>query len=273
VVEVFPPEVEVYLFKLIFAVCLSLITPITLNAESWRDLVPLHSTRKDIEARLGKPLRSDARWMVYEFSNEDVSFFLAESESCAEGARVPEGTIIFIEVKPTKTRHPSEFGLAEVDIIKFEPSETGLVGFQGYVNEEKGLVIRTDPRTVDAIFYLGTAKERASCKAFYPAARTLGDVPYCFLCPLVVLSSPDEIEAGSLLTFSANVGAYLRPTTLKWTVSAGRILAGQGTHSITVDSRGLDGRVITGTLELQGVDRSCPNKASSSTQITKPRRN
>jgi hypothetical protein len=89
----------------------------------------------------------------------------------------------------------------------------------------------------------------------------------------MALSSPDEIEAGAVLTFSANVEDHLRPTTLKWTVSAGTILAGQGTHSITVDTRGLDGRVITATLELQGVDRSCPNKASSSTQIMKPRRN
>jgi hypothetical protein len=183
---------------------------------------------------------------------------------------LPKGTIIYVEVIPRTPRSLSEFGLEGNKIKKFEPSEEYLRGFTGYIDDENGLVVRTDQQQIDAIYFVGTAPERSRCPYYYPNPRILADIPLCFLCPIISVSSPDEAEPGSLVSFTANVGAgYGRPTTIKWTVNAGTIMSGQGTPYVEVDASKAEGKEITATIEIQGLDRSCGNKASTSTKITK----
>jgi hypothetical protein len=58
--------------------------------------------------------------------------------------------------------------------------------------------------------------------------------------------------------------------TYNWTVSAGTITSGQGTSSITVDTKGLGGQTITATVEIGGLDPTCTKTASCSTPIKAP---
>ena len=55
--------------------------------------------------------------------------------------------------------------------------------------------------------------------------------------------------------------------TYNWTVSAGTITSGQGTSSITVDTKGTGGQTITATVEVGGVDPTCNRTASCSTPV------
>jgi hypothetical protein len=69
-----------------------------------------------------------------------------------------------------------------------------------------------------------------------------------------------------MLAFTANVSAGNPSTklTFNWAVSAGKIIGGQGTASIIVDTTGVGGRSFTGTVEVGGVPGECGNKASCS---------
>lgn len=77
------------------------------------------------------------------------------------------------------------------------------------------------------------------------------------------------MATGPDLTFSAQVSGPFPPAKLvyKWTVSAGTIVAGQGTNSITVDMAGLSGESFTGTVEVAGLPASCPALASCSINV------
>src|SRR3989440_4475436 len=88
-------------------------------------------------------------------------------------------------------------------------------------------------------------------------------------CPTVRVSCPGDLDQGAPATFTAEVGQgtpEVTPT-YNWTVSAGTITSGQGTSSITVDTKGLGGQTVTATVEVGGVDPSCGRTASCSTPV------
>jgi len=89
-------------------------------------------------------------------------------------------------------------------------------------------------------------------------------------CPVTKASSPDMVYVNDKLQFVADVrggDSTVKPT-YNWTVSAGTILAGQGTSVIDVTTEGLsDGQSVTATVEVGGFARECAygQIASSST--------
>ena len=87
-------------------------------------------------------------------------------------------------------------------------------------------------------------------------------------CPTVSVSCPTDVEDGAPITFTASVGdAGNLSLTYNWSVSAGTISSGQGTSSITVDTKGVGGSTVTATVELGGVDPICSRTASCSTAV------
>lgn len=91
---------------------------------------------------------------------------------------------------------------------------------------------------------------------------------YCQDCPSVFVSCPDSITDRT--TFSANVARYDPNQTYKWIVSAGKIISGQGTTSIIVDTTGVVGQSMTATIEVVGFPTECGNKASCSIIVCPP---
>jgi hypothetical protein len=92
------------------------------------------------------------------------------------------------------------------------------------------------------------------------------------VCPTVNVNCPSEVEDGAPVTYTATVngGSPAVSPTYNWTVSAGTISSGQGTSSITVDTKGTGGQTITATVELGGVDPSCPRTGTCSTPVKAP---
>jgi len=88
-------------------------------------------------------------------------------------------------------------------------------------------------------------------------------------CPTVSVSAPNEaIPAGQDVSYTANVSGGSGDFTYNWSVSAGSITSGQGTPSITVDSKGMANSSITATLEVGGMSRSCSNTSSATASIS-----
>jgi hypothetical protein len=84
-------------------------------------------------------------------------------------------------------------------------------------------------------------------------------------CPTVVVECPSSFDYEKPLTFTATVhtlgGAAI---SYDWAISAGKILKGQGTPTITVDMSGMGGQGITATVTIQGLAKECGGQASCS---------
>lgn len=78
-------------------------------------------------------------------------------------------------------------------------------------------------------------------------------------CPNVAIECPDRVVLGEPLTFRSTVtgGSSGVLGTYNWTVSAGRIIDGQGTGTIHVDTTGLAGQAVTATLSMGGYNLDC----------------
>lgn len=99
------------------------------------------------------------------------------------------------------------------------------------------------------------------------------ECPDCELpcsCPTLSVSGPSGITSpGSTMTFTANVSGG-SDVTYNWTVSAGTIVSGQGTPSITVSTtEAMAGSNVTATVELGGTDPqcNCPTSASETAGV------
>ncbi len=88
-------------------------------------------------------------------------------------------------------------------------------------------------------------------------------------CPTVTVSCPDSATETAPVTFSATVSGRTGNITpiYNWTVSAGHIINGQGTESITVDTSGLAGQTIRATLDVGGYGTPCPASCTVSIPI------
>jgi hypothetical protein len=95
------------------------------------------------------------------------------------------------------------------------------------------------------------------------------------VCPTVAISCPEAIKENEPATFAATLTggtANITPS-YNWTISAGRIISGQGTPSISVDTAGLAGQTIRATLDVGGFGTPCPASCAASIPIVnKPRK-
>lgn len=80
------------------------------------------------------------------------------------------------------------------------------------------------------------------------------------LCPAIEIVCPTTAGIDQPLTFSSRVSggvpANINPV-YNWSVSAGRIVEGQGTGTIKVDTTGLAGQTVRATLSMDGYTLEC----------------
>lgn len=78
------------------------------------------------------------------------------------------------------------------------------------------------------------------------------------LCPTVSISCSNSMD-NQTITFEATVadgGAEMKPI-YNWSVTAGKIISGQGTSKLIVDISELSSRSITASVSLAGADPAC----------------
>lgn len=117
-----------------------------------------------------------------------------------------------------------------------------------------------------------------NCVAFSSVSIVVTDCPAPppeIVCPNVTISCPDAASENAPTTFTASIsgGSPGITPSYNWTVSAGRIISGQGTPSITVDTTGLAGQTVRANLEVGGYGMSCAASCATSIPImNKPRK-
>ncbi len=95
----------------------------TVNAESWRGITPLQSTRADVERLLGKPLPAKLSFYVtYQLESEEVRVQYADRNLCTRedqcSCRVRDNTVLHIVVRP---KTAISFSSLELDKSRFHP--------------------------------------------------------------------------------------------------------------------------------------------------------
>ena len=88
-------------------------------------------------------------------------------------------------------------------------------------------------------------------------------------CGIVEIDGPSEVDPGVQILFKVKVLQISKPE-IKWSVSAGTIVGGQGTELISVNSAWLAGQTVTATVELIGAPSGCNSSASTTTRVAPP---
>jgi hypothetical protein len=138
------------------------------DAKEWRGIVPLHSTREDVTRLLGASPDANNIRAKYFLEKEDVYIVFSGGEFSQECARrLPKDTVLLIEVTPKTNLLLSELQMETGKFRKFDPSSSSGIGYEAYVNEADGIVIRTFKGRVDEIAYVASAQERNRCPEYY----------------------------------------------------------------------------------------------------------
>lgn len=88
-------------------------------------------------------------------------------------------------------------------------------------------------------------------------------------CGIFEIDGPATVNPGTTLVFRVKV-RQISKREFKWNVSAGTIVGGQGSDTISVDTVGLGGQEVTATVELIGAPSGCHRSASKTTQVALP---
>jgi len=116
------------------------------------------------------------------------------------------------------------------------------------------------PGSYKAFLEIDTGSGDRECQAFSSIAVLVKcpppPPPVCFD---VFINCPDRVEVDQPVTFSSALtgGSGNVAPVYNWTVSVGRIIEGQGTSSIKVDTTGLAGQTIKATLSMGGYGLDC----------------
>gem|GEM_PF-1187987 len=254
---------------LLLHLCLTLPMMPAPQGQGWHSIVPLHSTRADVERLIGKP---NFEYGLYDFDNERVDIIYTSNDGCGasqeDGWRVPKDTVLSISVSLKEMKPLSQLS---IDREKYEKTEGGDVeGIVYYSNKDEGITYEVRYNKVTAIMYGPTTKDEY-LRCSIPAVR--GVCPHSLI---AYVDCPTEaIKSGTPIKFAATVGGGdpRNQPTYKWTVSAGTIISGQGTFVVSIDTAGLSSQSITATVEVSGLSTGCIKVASCTAQISSHKNN
>ena len=151
-----------------FAALIFLLTflALTVNAEPWRGIVPLKSTRADVERLLGKPLPSNIDYYVtYKLETEEVRVHYASKKLCSEpdrcDCRAPDETVLHIIVRPKTIIRFSSLGLDKSKLYPIvNPENANNVA---YSDSNAGIMYVISERD-DLVLYLQYGPTLQDCK-------------------------------------------------------------------------------------------------------------
>jgi hypothetical protein len=113
-----------------------------ISAKEWRGLMPLRSTRANVEKLLGEPTPAPKDGTRSHTLNKAVSiYFVDEGEVYIVFA---VGTVLMIQITPKTKRSIAEFITDEKKYRKFDPSDRPNLEYEAYINEEDGKVVAID---------------------------------------------------------------------------------------------------------------------------------
>jgi hypothetical protein len=177
--------------RLITILVFAVLSATTLVGKPWRGIVPFHSTRDQVKALLGEPppppkdgsrsyTLNEGRY-IYFLDDAEVYIVFAGDDFPANDCRVQPGTVLMIQVTPKKETRLEETHIDLKKFRKFDPSTPPGLGFEGYINESEGLMVRAVKGRVDEIVYTGTAEDKSLCPSYFENAESSISVLVCGL--------------------------------------------------------------------------------------------
>lgn len=162
--------------------CWALASAAGAHAQGWKGIVPLHSTRADVERLLG-PGSGDCKcWYDFEDNHVRIDYAKAPCEGYPSGWNVPADTVLTIRVTTEHERQFSEFVSDESKYDKdFE--DTPVVH---YSSREEGVQYSVYPENpigglknvVGSINYVPLSKDsRLRCPCFPPEDESIFRTP------------------------------------------------------------------------------------------------
>jgi len=149
--------------------------------EPWRGIIPLKSTRTDVEKLLGKPGPPPANGMhVYDLNNQRSIYFTEEGQiwilyarftKCAKG--VSPDAVLWVSYRPTKKMLVKELLLEESKFQNYDPAFPPGIGYKAYINETSGYSILTFNDVVEEIRYQPTAEDRKLCSEYFERGESI----------------------------------------------------------------------------------------------------
>lgn len=144
-------------------ICCSLVVIASLShAKEWHGIVPLHSTRADVERILG-PAKDPSKEHVsrHETENEVVLVEYATGPPCGISGssmwQVPRGTVVGMTVSPKRELPFSDLHL---DKSNYKVTDGGHVpGYTYYTDEREGVQIEVTRGLVMSTTYFPRAKD------------------------------------------------------------------------------------------------------------------
>ncbi|MEK6289146.1 MAG: hypothetical protein AABO57_25825 [Acidobacteriota bacterium] len=133
------------------------------KAKGWRGIVPLYSTRADVERLLGPPAnKGDCIQSLCSYYLDDVNVHFNYSPGDCKSGRgiwnVPPGTVVWITVYPKPNTRLSDL---KIDESKFKKGQKGHIEAEiSYENEEEGLTLMVYEGMVQTFLYGPAGKDQ-----------------------------------------------------------------------------------------------------------------
>lgn len=143
-------------------------------ANAWRTLVPLRSSRSDVERLFGTPDILLGARHLYKFESENVAFTYARGncDPFDSGWDVPVDTILKIEVTPQIVL---PIGKSGFDLTKFRQTEMDHPNLVIYTALEEGVTIHTktirDSEAIVSIQFVASVREKGLACSPKPVRR------------------------------------------------------------------------------------------------------
>jgi hypothetical protein len=245
--------------KLLIAIFLVCLFDEASHAKEWRGIAPLRSKREDV-VRLLERCADPALDCAFDLENEHIRIVFsgdAPGDFSECSTSVPADTVLLIEVTHKASLQFRKLPINKKGLRSFDPSSPPNMGYKGYIDEKEGVLLNTYRGRVLQTYYIASAGDIDRCPRYYENPEALIQVRLSDSLPsLAVICPSKETRAGERITISAEAGID-RKTRFVWTLSSGKIMKGQGTPIITVDTTGLEGQTITATVEAGATAASC----------------
>lgn len=134
-------------------ICVVIFGPQTVKCKAWKGIVPLHSTRADVEKLLGRPTFEDSE---YDIEGERV-LITYSARGCEEGLpggwNVPANTVVSISLSSTKDLKLADVLVPGKNYEQIYGTHTPHVD---YVDVQDGVRYSTVDGSVQTISYFGS---------------------------------------------------------------------------------------------------------------------
>ena len=169
-----------------------------------------------------------------------------EYQECAK--RLAPETVMFIEVRPKAKLKLDDLKLDKRTLQQFKSGVRLTHGHKAYHTTD-GLLINTARGLVIRHIYLPDNSDPALCPSYYERPESFVETLWDHPPPTLNIECPGNSRTGTdvILRSSASIDAKRGPI---WRTNAGKIVSGQHTYKITIDTSGVAARTIVVTAEL-----------------------